>query len=398
MRSWTVIGLMSGTSTDGVDAALVRLRPRRAGYRVEGVVFRTYPFPAPLRRKLLAAAEGTPRPAADFSRLNFELGHVFAGATLRLLQAARTAPAAVDLIGSHGHTIFHGPWGQQRGTPSTWQIGEPAVIAARTGITTVADFRPADVAHGGQGAPLVPYVHWLLFRHARRGRAINNIGGISNITFLRAAAGVRDVIAFDAGPGTMIIDAVTTRVTGGHRRYDHAGRLAQAGQVDEMGVRELMRHPFLRRRPPKSTGREEFGAAMVDRLFAAARRRRLTAADLVATATAFTARALGDAYRRFVLPLGRVDEVYVCGGGGRNPVLLAMLANELPFARVAAVDHLGIDGDALEAVAFAVLGVEAVRGKCANLPRVTGAKTATVLGKVVPGWAETFSRLFRPRR
>jgi anhydro-N-acetylmuramic acid kinase len=395
VKTWKVIGLMSGTSTDGVDAALVHLQPRAARYAVRTVCFRTYPFPASVRRRLLAVAEGGPLPAALFSQLNFDVGRLLADAALRILREARTPATAVDLIGSHGHTVFHGPPGLVRGTASTWQIGEPAVIAARTGITTVADFRPADMAHGGQGAPLVPYVHWLLFRHARRGRVINNIGGIAHPTFLPAGGGVDDIVAFDAGPGNMVIDAVTARVTDGRLRFDRDGVLARAGHVDAALLEELMHHPFLRRRPPKSTGREEFGAALVDRIFAHARRRRLAAADLVATVTAYTVRALATAYRRFLLPRGRIDEVYFCGGGSRNPALMAMLRQELGFARVGVIDELGIDGDALEAVAFAVLAVEAMRGRAANVPAVTGARVAAILGKIVPGSATRFRGLLR---
>jgi len=392
MNSWAVLGLMSGTSTDGVDAALARLQPRGDRVDLQCIGFHTYAFPAGLRAQLLNVAEGHPVPVAEVSRLNFALGHVLADAALRLLRKLQVDARDVDLIGSHGHTVFHGPAGAVRGTASTLQIGEPAVIAARTGLTTVADFRPADVANGGQGAPLVPYVHWLLFRHARRGRVINNIGGIAHPTFLPAGGGVESIVAFDAGPGNMIIDAVATRLTDGRLHYDRDGRLARAGHVDPILLRELLRHPFLRRRPPKSTGREEFGAAVVDRVLALGRRRRLTPADVVATVTAFTARALGDAYRRFLLPHGRIDEVYFCGGGSRNPALMAMLVQELPWARVGVIDDLGINGDALEAVAFAVLAVETLRGRAANVPSVTGARGAAVLGKVVPGDPRRFRK------
>ena len=393
MTTWTVLGLMSGTSTDGIDAALARIRPTSGRLEARCLGFRTYAFPPALRRRLLTLAEGRSAPAATMSELNVDLGEALAVAALRLLRELRIAPQRVHLIGSHGHTVFHGPPGRVRGTPSTWQIGEPAIIAARTGVTTVADFRPADIAHGGQGAPLVPYVHWLLFRDPRCGRVINNIGGIAHPTFLPAGAGVDDVVAFDAGPGNMVIDAVTAHVTGGRLRYDRDGLLARAGRVDGRLLDALMRHPFLRRRPPKSTGREEFGADFVNRVLR--ERRRIAAADLVATATAFTARALSDAYRRFLLPRGRIDAVYCSGGGSRNPALMALLRQEMSYARVGVVDELGINGDALEAVAFAILAVEAVRGRSSNLPAVTGARAAAVLGKIVPG--ANFRRVFSRR-
>ncbi|MFQ5667242.1 MAG: anhydro-N-acetylmuramic acid kinase [Candidatus Binatia bacterium] len=393
MSTWTVIGLMSGTSTDGTDAALVRLRLRAADYEVQNVRFRTYAFRRSMRRRLLAAAGGTRWRAAEFSQLNFAMGHVLADAALGIVKEAGVAADTVDLIGSHGHTIFHGPPGARRGMPSTWQIGEPAVIAARTGITTVADFRPADVAYGGQGAPLVPYVHWLLFRHPRRSRVINNIGGIAHPTFLPAGGGVEDVVAFDAGPGNMLIDAVTARLSDGRLQFDRDGKLGRTGHVDAVLLRDLMRHPFVRHPLPKSAGREQFGSEVVERVLVRARRRRLAKPDVVATVTAFTARALGDAYRRFLLPRGRIDEIYVCGGGRRNPTLMGLLRQELAFARVGAIDELGIDGDALEAVAFAVLAVETLRGRAANLPAVTGARGAAVLGKIVPGSVPSFRRL-----
>jgi len=394
VKTWTVVGLMSGTSTDGIDAALVRLHGRGRGYRVGRVRFQTVPFDPQLRRRLLAAAGGDAIAAGRLSQLNVDMGEALARTVLHLAREAHQALDGIDVIGSHGHTIFHGPPGVVRGTPSTWQIGEPAVIAARTGITTIADFRPADVAHGGQGAPLVPYVHWLLFRHPRRGRVINNIGGIAHPTFLPAGGGVDDIVAFDCGPGNMLIDAVTTRLTDGRLRFDRDGALARAGHVDSVLLRGLMRHPFLRRIPPKSTGREEFGAPVVERLLAHARRRRLRPPDIVATTTAFTAHALRDAYRRYLLPRGHVDEVYFSGGGSRNPTLMSVLRQELPFARVGVIDELGIDGDALEAVAFAVLAVETLRGHPTNVPAVTGARRAAILGKIVPGSATSFRRLF----
>ncbi|MBI4516983.1 MAG: anhydro-N-acetylmuramic acid kinase [Deltaproteobacteria bacterium] len=384
-KTWTVIGLMSGTSTDGIDAALVRLRPGGARYGVRVEAFRTLPFQRALRRRLLAVASGQPLPVSVLSGLNVELGEALAAAARAIACSAGVRLGQVDLIGSHGHTVWHGPPGSGRTQPpSTLQIGEPAVIAARCGVTTVADFRPADLAHGGQGAPLTPYVHWLLFRHPSRGRVINNIGGIAHPTFLPAGGGVDAIAGFDSGPGNMVIDAITAHVSAGRLSYDRDGRLAARGRVDGAVLRELLAHPYFRRRPPKTTGRELFGEAMVARLLAAGRRRRLTDSDLVATATAFTARSLGDAYRRFLLPQGRIDEIYFSGGGSRNPTLMAMLRAEIAYARVGVIDELGVAGDALEAVAFAVLAVEAVRGRPANVPAVTGARRPAILGKIIP--------------
>lgn len=396
-RTWNVIGLMSGTSTDGIDAVLVRLRESDTGYTIRSSQLETFAYAPALRRRLLAVAEGRPATAEQIGRLNADLGVAFANAVDKI-RARAGASIRIDLIGSHGHTIFHGPPGAGRGTPTTLQIGEPAIIAAHTRITTVADFRPADVAAGGQGAPLVPYVHALLFRDRTRNRAIHNLGGISNVTYVPAYSREGEVIAFDTGPANMVIDAVTEAVTGGRLRVDKDGRMAARGRVEGGLLRDLMRHPFLRLPLPKSTGREDFGRAFVARFLARARHKGLTPADMVATATAFTAHSVARAYRDFLLPLGSIEEVYFCGGGCRNPTLLAMLHAELGFARAGVTDEIDVSADALEAIAFAVLAVEAVRGRPANLPSVTGADRRMVLGKIVPGPPAEFRRLMAKAR
>jgi anhydro-N-acetylmuramic acid kinase len=368
-----VIGLMAGTSLDGVDAALAEIGGRRPRVRPLGA--RTWPYPAPLRRALLAAAEGAPLDAGGLARLDRAVGERLARAVLGLCRALRVSPARVALVGSHGQTVHHAP---REGC--TLQIGNPAVIAVRTGITTVADFRAADVAAGGEGAPLVPFAHRLLFAHPRRARAVQNLGGIGNVTWVSPGGAAGRVCAFDTGPGNMVIDGVVRGLSGGRRWMDRDGRLARAGQVDERLLARLLEHPFLRRRPPKSTGREEFGAPLVARLLRAARR--LPPADVVATATAFTARATADAYRRF---LPRVDEVLLAGGGSRNPALVEAFARALPRMRLTTVDRLGFDADALEAYAFALFAWAAALGRSVALPRVTGARQACVLGQIVPG-------------
>ena len=386
MKTWTAIGLMSGTSTDGVSAALVRLRPTPSGYRHQLVAHATIPYRTALRAKLLRAAEGDPLPAAVLSELNAELGERFAAAAIAIARRAGSPLERIDVIGSHGHTIFHGPPGSGRSRPpSTLQIGEPAVIAARTGITTVADFRPADVALGGQGAPLVPYVHWLLLTHRRRGRAVHNIGGIANLTYLPPGARLGDVLAFDTGPGNMVIDAVMERQTKDRRRFDRGGAVAAAGAAHESTLAALLAHPYFRRRPPKSTGREQFGTAFVDELMRRARRARLRPADVVATATALTARSMAYAYERFVLPRGRLDEIYVAGGGALNHTLLRLLHECLPQVRIAPLDALGIPSMAIEPISFAVLACEALRARPSNVPGVTGARRPAILGKIAPG-------------
>jgi anhydro-N-acetylmuramic acid kinase len=312
----------------------------------------------------------------------------------------------VALIGSHGQTLHHLPdprYEPGLGTVrSTLQLGEPAVIAQRTGIATVAGFRTRDMAVGGEGAPLAPYLHYLLFHHPSLSRAVVNIGGIGNLTYLRAHAGLGAVRAFDTGPGNMLIDGVMRHLTADRRTFDRGGRLARVGTPNEDLLRTLLRHPFLRRRPPKSTGREEFGERFVGYFLRQGKLLGLADADLVATATAYTARTIAGA-KKF-LP-GRVDEVLVCGGGAKNASLVRMLQEEWNHSGrghvpVLPVEALDWDGRALEAVAFAVFAYQHVKGVPCNLPNVTGAKKAVVLGTVVPGnsRASTSSaRTVRPR-
>jgi anhydro-N-acetylmuramic acid kinase len=313
-------------------------------------------------------------PASELCQGNFALGERFAEAALSLLRNHDIAPDTVDLIGSHGQTIWHQP-PSAGGVPSTLQIGEPAVIAARTGIVTVADFRVADVAVGGEGAPLVPYVDWLLYRRPGERIALQNIGGIANVTLVTEAAD--QVIAFDNGPGNMMIDALCAHVSRGAETMDKDGALSARGRVQDDLVAELMRDDFLERAPPKSTGRERYGAEAT--LAWAARHANRDPYDLIATLVAFTARAIADSHRRFV---ARVARVLVSGGGAHNPTLMRTLAELLAPTPVQPASAAGIDVDAKEAVAFAVLAARAIRGEPGNLQAVTGAKQPAVLGKI----------------
>jgi len=377
-----VAGLMSGTSADGVDVAITDIGPRG----VEVVAFGTVAYPASLRRRIFRLFDpGTAR-IDDLCHLNFVLGEVFADAFLRVCEKSAIPPASLDLIGSHGQTVHHIPEGRRWGkrvVRSTLQIGEPCVIAERTGITTVADFRPRDVAAGGEGAPLVPYVDYLLFADKRNSRAVQNIGGIANVTYLPAGGGINDVVAFDTGPGNMMIDRIVHRATRGKSRYDAGGRMAARGTVRDALLAELARHPYVRRRPPKSTGRETFGTPVADAVFDRARAKGMAARDILATVTAFTAESIARAYRRH-LP-GGVDEVILCGGGARNRTLVKRLQTLVAPAKVLRTDDLGIAADAKEAVSFAVLAYETMRGRPGNLPAATGAGRPVVLGKIVPG-------------
>ncbi|MBM4018271.1 MAG: anhydro-N-acetylmuramic acid kinase [Planctomycetes bacterium] len=381
-RRMRVAGLMSGTSADGVDAAIVDIGPR--GVRL--VAFRTFPHPPALKRRIFSLFDPATARVDDLCRLNFALGEVFASAVVRLAKRAGVRLASINLIGSHGQTVYHLPEGRRFGRSrvrSTLQIGEPSVIAERTGIATVADFRPRDVAAGGEGAPLVPFADYILFADARRSRAVQNIGGIANVTYLPAGGGIADVLAFDTGPGNMMIDRAAWHATRGRASMDAGGRLAASGCVDGRFLAELLRHPYLARRPPKSTGRETFGAAFTDGLMCRARRRGLAPRDVLATLTAFTARSIADAYRRF-LP-GMPEEVILCGGGARNRTLLARLREELRPAHVAPMDAFGLPARAKEAVSFAILACATACGIPNNVPSATGARRPVVLGKIVPG-------------
>jgi len=292
-------------------------------------------------------------------------------------------------VGSHGQTVYHIPDSRREGgrkVCSTLQIGEPSVIAERTGITTVADFRPRDVAAGGEGAPLVPFADYFLFAHRRLTRAVQNIGGIANVTYLPAGGSVADVLAFDTGPGNMMIDRVVHHVTRGRAGYDAGGRLAARGKVHAPLLARLLSHPYLQRQPPKSTGREMFGVQFTDTVYRKALLRGLAPLDILATVTAFTACSIADAYNRFLPRMP--DEVILCGGGAENAALVGLLRQQMPAAKVRRTDDLGIPARAKEAVSFAILAAATVRGQANNVPSATGARRAVVLGKVVPGHAQ----------
>ena len=376
-----VVGLMSGTSVDGVDAAVVDIDRGK----VKLLAFDTFAYPAALRRKILNLCRPESARLDDICHYNFVLGEVFADAVIKLCSNSGISLSSVDLIGSHGQTIYHKPSGKRfssRTIRSTLQIGEPSVITQRTGITTVADFRPRDMAAGGQGAPLVPYADYILFKHKRLARAVQNIGGIANVTFLPGGCRQYDIIAFDTGPGNMVIDAIINLITSGRKRCDTGGKMAAEGKVDKRLLDELLRHPFFRRRPPKSTGREEFGADFAKRIYRRAEKKCLTDTDIVATVTALTAKSIAQAYRRFLKAIP--DEVILCGGGSHNRMLVEMLHSELPDVKMLATDDFGISVDAREAVSFAVLAWATIKGMTNNIPAATGAERPVILGKIVP--------------
>jgi len=373
---------MSGTSADAIDVALAKVNAKTPP---QLLAYTARPFPRALRQEILRIAEGAPATAAQISQLNFRLGHAFAEAALAALRKFRIPASRISLIGSHGQTIFH----QGRPIPflghptaSTLQIGEPALIAARTGITTIADFRPADIAVGGQGAPLVPYADYLLYRHPKLGRVSLNLGGIANITVIPAHATPAQVFAFDTGPANMLIDALVAHFTHGRHHFDKDARLARKGRAIAALLNELLRDPYLRQPPPKSTGREYYGASYLEKLLRLARRHRARPNDLLRSVTLFTALSVVDALHRFVLPTIEIHQLVVSGGGAHNPLIMAQLAAALAPIDVLPSSYFGIPEDAKEAYAFALLTYENWQLRPANLPSATGARRPAILGKI----------------
>ena len=357
---------MSGTSGDGVSAALAQFE----GRTVRVIAEQTRPYPSRLARQLrLGAALKAP----ELSSLNMAVGEQFARAAHALLRSVRVASRRVAVIGSHGHTIYHGP---HDAVPSTLQIGEPSVIAHRTGIPVVAQFRQRDLAAGGEGAPLVPFFDETFFGGGPA-RALQNLGGIANVTVV--GRGVR-TLAFDTGPGTCLMDLLAARVSGGRLRYDPRGRLARRGRIDHRAAGRLWRHPYFRRPPPKSTGRELFNDALLRQALGSPRR--LALDDLLATVTYFTAYSIAESYRRFIPH--RLREVIVSGGGVYNRTLMDHLGRLLAPVPVRSIERYGIPAQAKEPIAFAFLGLRAIQGRGNHLPHTTGASSPCVLGAITP--------------
>ncbi|MDE2667114.1 MAG: anhydro-N-acetylmuramic acid kinase [Acidobacteriota bacterium] len=381
-----VVGLMSGTSLDGVDAALVRIVRSEQDCSVQLKHFITNPYPEEVRQSLLRVASGQLVAAGFISHLGILLGRLYSEAVKDVCQAAGAPLDRLDLIGSHGQTVFHqSDPGDFCGRPvaSTLQIGEAAVLVEETGVTTVSDFRPADMAAGGTGAPLIPLVDFLLFRDLQRGRVLLNLGGIANLTLLPPACGIDQIRAFDSGPGNMVIDALVRRLEADSPRFDAGGRLALSGKPIPALLDSLLADPYFRRRPPKSAGREQFGGAFVERLLAA--REASGPPDLVCTAAELTARTVSDAVLNHIDPAHHWDRVLVSGGGVYNAYLMQRLQELLPKLKVAPTDSLGIPADAKEAIGFAVLANETLELAAGNVPSATGARHAAILGKVTYG-------------
>ena len=387
-----VAGVMSGTSADGVDVAICRISPPAKGPglpRVKVLAHGGMPYPGEIRAAVLAAMSAGDTTTAELARLSWRLGEVYAAAILETMQRSGLRP---QLVAMHGQTIYHQAVAEAylgSETRCTWQTGEPAVVAERLGLPVASDFRTADLAAGGQGAPLVPMLDLCVFRHATKNRILLNLGGIANLTALPAGCDAEGVLAFDTGPANMVIDACMERLTG--RVYDCGGGVAGRGKVLEPVLRELMADPYLALSPPKSCGREQFGAEFAARFLARCEAAGAAKANVIATATAFTAETILDAYRRFVwphlgqrAPLARATELFVSGGGARNVTLLRLLRAGLEplYVSVQTTEDAGLGVEAKEAAAFALLGWLTWHGLPGNLPAATGASRAVVLGRL----------------
>jgi anhydro-N-acetylmuramic acid kinase len=382
-----VAGVMSGTSADGIDVALVRVSSATTGKRAQRfpqfrlLAHAEYPYPKDVRRSILAAMNSQNATVADLSRLNFLLGELYAEA---IIATGQRYAVKIDLVGCHGQTLYH------QGEPEsflgrklavTWQIGEGSVIAARVGVPVITDFRPADMAVGGKGAPLVPFLDYILYCDPAMGRIVQNIGGIANLTAIPAGASFDQVLAFDTGPGNMVIDAVMDQLYG--KPYDPDGYTAATGTVLQPVLKELLKAPFFLRKPPKTAGREEFGREFVGDFLRRCRRSRKQ--DIVATATALTARSIANSLRRFVVKkAGSYKELVVSGGGAKNPTLLSMISAEVAKLgiRLRLSDEFGLPTEAKEAVAFALLAFQTWQRQPSNIPTATGAQRPAILGKI----------------
>ena len=375
-----VIGLMSGTSVDGIDAALVKISENN-GFDLELIDFISVPYTDKLRYKILRCSDEKKSSVDLVCDLNVSLGRTFAEAVIELIQKAEINFNDVDLIGSHGQTIYHNVKGDQK---STLQVGSGGIIAEKTGITTVCNLRIRDIGAGGEGAPLVPYVDYLLYREDNHNRVLQNIGGIGNYTYLPAGCKLSEVKGSDTGPGNMMIDSAIYQLSEGKLRYDQDGNWASKGEVSDRLLEFMMKHPFIKKTVPKSTGREDFGEDYVRKVLEKAESLSLSHRDTIASITAFTALTIADAYERF-LP-SDIDQVIIGGGGSYNPELISMIEQYLDSdIEVLTQEELGYNSEAKEAIAFAVLAYQTMKGRANNVPEATGADKRVVLGDIIPG-------------
>ena len=383
-KAMTVAGIMSGTSADGIDVALVRITPGKARPRLQLLAHRGFPFPAALRRSVLASMNASSTSTAELARLNWRLGLAYTEAVHKTL---KLHPVKLDLVGCHGQTLYHQPRAASyagRSFACTWQAGEAVVIASTLAIPVVSNFRPADMLAGGQGAPLVPLLDYTLFAHPTRGRVLQNIGGIANLTAIPAAATPNQVIAFDTGPGNMVIDSLAQDLI--NKPFDRNGAFAAQGLVLAPVMGALLRNPFFQLQPPRTAGREQFGREFAAKFLAACRRHSSKPEDALATATALTAETIAQSYKRFARTRmkGHGVDYIVSGGGARNHTLMAMLSQRLgPLGcDLATSEQFGLPAEAKEAAAFALLAWYTWHRLPANVPAATGATRPAILGQV----------------
>jgi anhydro-N-acetylmuramic acid kinase len=380
-RSRLVVGLMSGTSADGVDAALVRIAGSGMSTRIVLVAFGSYPYPPGLRKLILDNSLPGTGSVDLVCELNVLIAHFFADAVKKIARKGHVALSDIDLIGSHGQTVHHLPDAKKsfgKNIRSGLQIGDPSTIANLTGVLTVGDFRMGDMAVGGQGAPLVPFFDYVTLRSRTKNRILLNLGGIANFTALPKNCALTDVVAFDTGPANMVIDALMMKFFG--RKYDAGGGTALRGNVIPELLADLMTMPYFATRPPKSTGRELFGAMVLPRILAF--ERKSNPEDLVATAARWTATSVFDQYTRFIANRMKAEEVIVSGGGAHNKAVMSALEEYFKPAPVKRIESHGFSADAKEAICFAVLANETICGHPSNVPSATGAKRPVVLGKI----------------
>lgn len=374
-----VVGLMSGTSLDGIDAALIKIKDYGENTKVQLIDFINHEMPISIKNEIKECCDIEKSNVEKICSLNFKLGYLFADAVKEVCEKADFDINKLDFIGSHGQTIYHIPKADNKSVKSTLQIGEPAVIAYETGTMVVSDFRTMDMAAGGIGAPLVPYTEYILYR-SEKNRALQNIGGIGNVTVLPGNCKAEDVYAFDTGPGNMIIDELVKRLKG--QSYDKNGYIASQGCINKNMLEYLMMNSYFEMSPPKTTGREMFGSQFVDKLLE--RWGSLNAEDIIATATMFTAKSISDSYKKFIFSKCKIDEVILSGGGSFNLTLIKMISEQLGECRVLTQEDLGYSSDAKEAIAFAVLANETLNHRYSNLIGATGAKNRVILGNITP--------------
>lgn len=385
-RRKIAVGLMSGTSADGVSAVLVEIEGNWLNTKFKIIGHKTYPYPNEVREKIFELFDPETGTVDKICTMNFILGKIFAQAALKIAEECGFPIGDVDFIASHGQTIHHMPRKIRIAnyeSKSTLQIGEPSVIAEETGVLTIADFRPKDVAAGGEGAPISAYADYIIFRSSKASRAIQNIGGIANVTYIPKSADLSEVIAFDTGPGNMLIDAMVKRVTDGKMKYDFNGKLAAKGRISEELLSWLMNHPYIHRKPPKTTGREEFGEKFAEKVFEKAAELGVKGEDLIATVTMYTAKTIAESYRRFLPTMP--DEVIVGGGGSYNKTLMKMLKEEIEEAKIMTHEDFGIPAQAKEPLVMVILANEVIHGHFNNIPSATGASRKVIMGKIVFG-------------